>query len=136
MKDSDLRHLRRSDLLALLEELSRENDRLRAELEEANRKLEARDLRISECGSLAEAALVLSGVFEAADKAANTYVELVRTRAEGEGKQSRVTGPGNVRDVSLGVPVNGSYAPVAASGERATNAERDGGAHVGSHFRR
>lgn len=78
MKDSDLRHLRRADLLALLEDLSRENDRLRAELADTKAKLEAKEVRLSECGSLAEAALQLSGVYEAADRAAETYLALVK----------------------------------------------------------
>lgn len=81
MNDRDLRHLRRADLLELLEVLSRENDRLRKELDEANARLEAREADIAECGSLAEAALRLSGVFEAADDAACLYVRLVQGQA-------------------------------------------------------
>lgn len=78
MKESDLRHLRRADLLALLEEVSRQNDSLRKELDEANARLAQQEVRISRCGSLAEAALELSGVYEAADKAAEEYLRLVR----------------------------------------------------------
>lgn len=81
MDDADLRHLRRADLLALLEELSRENDRLRQELEEANSRVAEQEVRISQCGSLAEAALQLSGVFKAADAAARQYVHMVRRQA-------------------------------------------------------
>lgn len=73
MDDKQLRHLSRRDLLALLEELSRENDRLRDELNEANKKLEDRCVALSDCGSMAEAALVLGGVFEAADRATQIY---------------------------------------------------------------
>lgn len=78
MKDSDLRHLRRSDLLALLEELSRENDRLREELAATKEELKSQQVSLSECGSLAEAAMKISGVFEAADRARDTYLELVK----------------------------------------------------------
>lgn len=82
MDDRQLRHLSRRDLLGLLEELSRENDRLRAELAEAQAQLADRRVRLAECGSMAEAALVLGGVFEAADRAADIYRESMRAAAE------------------------------------------------------
>lgn len=81
-QESDLRHLNRRDLLELLEELSAENDRLHEELDEANAKLASRDLELSRCGTLAEASLALSGIFEAADRAARTYVDSVRQAAD------------------------------------------------------
>lgn len=103
-RDRDLRRLKRRDLLELLEELSRENDRLRAELDEANRKLKSRDLALSKCGTLAEASLALSGVFQAADEAARTYVEQVE-RAADEGRLERgpaEPGPASERERAAG----------------------------------
>lgn len=93
MEDRQLRRLSRRDLLGLLEELSRENDRLRAELDKANKKLEDRRVRLAECGSMAEAALVLGGVFEAADRAADIYKESLRTAANSQ-SQGGVRGDG------------------------------------------
>lgn len=80
--DRELRRLSRRDLMGLLEELSRENDRLRAELDEANRRLEDRRAQLDRCGSIAQASLVLGGVFEAADRAAQAYVESVKLRVD------------------------------------------------------
>lgn len=87
MDDKQLRRLSRRDLLGLLEELSRENDRLRAELDEANRKLEDRCVRLQRCGSMAEAALELGGVFEAADRAVDIYRQSVEEAAQSQGQQ-------------------------------------------------
>ncbi len=74
MEDRDIRKLSRGDLLEMLVELSKENDRLKEELAEANKKLENRRISATEAGSLAEASLKLNGVFEAAEKAAQDYL--------------------------------------------------------------
>lgn len=80
--ERELRKLSRADLLELLLAESRENERLRAELDEANRKLASRAIEIENAGSIAEAALRLNGVFEAAERAAQQYLENVRRLAE------------------------------------------------------
>lgn len=48
MAKNDLKHLRRSDLLGLLEDLSRENDRLRAELAKANKTISEINVKLAE----------------------------------------------------------------------------------------
>lgn len=82
MTDRELRKLSRADLLELLLKETQENERLRAELEEANKKLADRTILIEDSGSLAEAALRMNGVFEAADRAVRQYLENVRRMAE------------------------------------------------------
>ena len=82
MTDKELRKLSRMELLELLLAESRENERLRARLKSAEEKLASRVIDIENSGSLAEAALRLNHVFEAADKAARQYVENVRRMAE------------------------------------------------------
>ena len=78
MTDRELRKLSRAELLELLLEESRENERLRAQLQEMNEKLADRAIRIERAGSIAEAALQLNGVFQAAEEAAAQYLENVR----------------------------------------------------------
>ena len=78
MEERDVRKLSRSDLLEMLVEISKENDRLKEELAEANRELENRKIQISQAGSIAEAALGLNGVFDAAQKAADEYVKNIK----------------------------------------------------------
>ena len=77
MTDRELKKLRRVDLLEILVEQSREIERLRAELKEAQEKLESRTLVMEKAGSIAEAALQINKIFEAADAAAKQYLENV-----------------------------------------------------------
>lgn len=78
MTDKELRRLRRSELLELLVDQAQEMEKLRAQLEEAQKALESRELMISQAGTLAEAALRLNQVFEAADQAARDYLDNVK----------------------------------------------------------
>lgn len=80
--DRELRRLSRADLLELLLAEGRENEQLRARLEEAEKKLESREITLQKAGSIAEAALRLNGVFEAAQEAAQQYLENVKRLAE------------------------------------------------------
>ena len=74
MTDKELRKLNRAELLELLVDQAAEMDRLREQLEEARRALEERTILMKKAGSMAEAALELNGVFEAADRAARDYL--------------------------------------------------------------
>lgn len=78
MTDYELKKLNRRELLEILLEQGREIERLQAKLKEAEEKLRDRELRISNAGSLAEASLSLNGVFEAAQAAADQYLENIR----------------------------------------------------------
>ena len=68
MTTRELRRLSRKRLLELLIGQMEENRSLRRQLQERNQAFE-------KTGSLAEAALQLGGVFEAADRAAQIYLE-------------------------------------------------------------
>lgn len=82
MTEKELRHMSRSELLEMLIAQMEENKSLKAQLKEANAALESRQIEIEKSGSLADAALRLSGVFEAADRAARMYLENLRTQEE------------------------------------------------------
>ena len=75
MAEKDLRRLSKTDLLELLIEQGRENLALKQRLEAAEAELAQRRIDIAQSGSIAEAALKLSGVFEAAQKAIDLYRE-------------------------------------------------------------
>ncbi|MCI9274458.1 MAG: DNA repair protein [Clostridiales bacterium] len=83
MTDKELRKLKRGELLEMLLEQSREMQKLKAELEKATGLLEERRLIIDSAGSIAEASLKLNGVFEAAQKAADQYLENVKRLSGG-----------------------------------------------------
>ena len=69
MIQQELKKLSRTDLIEMMLNLSRE-------------KLADRMIKVESAGSLAEAALTLSGVFEAAQNAAEVYLENLRQRSE------------------------------------------------------
>lgn len=75
MTEREMRRLRRVDLLEMLVQLSKENQHLIQELEYVNQKLRNRTIAIETSGSMAEAALKLNGIFEAADAACKQYEE-------------------------------------------------------------
>lgn len=75
MTNKELRRLSRSELLEMLIAQTKENDQLKVRLEQAEIQLRNRRITIDKAGSLAEAALSLNGVFQAADAAAQQYLE-------------------------------------------------------------
>ncbi len=78
MTDKEMRKLSRADLLELLIEQSQEVQQLRTWLKQAEEQLASRHLDICDAGSIAEAALRVNGVFEAAEAAAQQYLENIR----------------------------------------------------------
>ena len=82
MTEKELKKLNRYQLLEMLILQTERAEQLEQELRETRQKLEAHDLRIAELGSIAEASLQLSGIFEAAQRAADMYVEEAKKRAE------------------------------------------------------
>ena len=77
-----LRKLSKLQLLELLAQQERELQALRQELAEKEEALQDRVLQMEEAGSIAEAALRLNDVFEAAQRAADQYLESLRNRTE------------------------------------------------------
>ena len=78
MTEKELRGLSRADLLELLIEQTKKNELLQQQLDEATAKLQSRELTISNAGSIAEASLQLSGIFEAAQTAGEQYLQNIR----------------------------------------------------------
>lgn len=81
MKPKELKRLSRDDLLEMMLSLTKENVQLREENLQLRRQLEDRTIDIRESGSLAEAALKLNGIFEAAQAACEQYTENIRSRS-------------------------------------------------------
>lgn len=72
--ESDIRNYSRIELLEILIKLSEENDELVEENRRLKEALESREIALSEAGNIAEAALGISKVFEAAQAAADAYL--------------------------------------------------------------
>lgn len=77
-----LRKLSKLELLELLAQQERELQTLREELDQKNAELAQRHLLMEQAGSIAEAALRLNGVFEAAQRAADQYLESLQAMAQ------------------------------------------------------
>ena len=75
MTEKELRKLSRVDLLELLLTQTRETERLKQKIHELEEKLEQRQYRLAEVGSLAEAMLEVNNVVAAAQAAADQYLE-------------------------------------------------------------
>lgn len=82
MTDDQLRKLNRSDLLELLIAQGKEMEVLRRQMRQAEEELNCRRICLEEAGSIAEASLRLNGVFQAAQTAADLYLESVRAKCE------------------------------------------------------
>ena len=78
MDTKDLKKLNRKQLLELLLEQTKRVEELEELLRIAQDKMNERILAETEAGSIAEAALRLNGVFEAAQAAADQYVANVK----------------------------------------------------------
>lgn len=76
-----LRKLKRSDLFELLVEQAKEIEELQERVNELEGKLQRREINLSEAGSIAEAALAISKVFDEAQAAANVYLNSVKRLA-------------------------------------------------------
>lgn len=82
MTNKELKKLSRRQLLELMLAQSKRIDILEKELSHARMQLENRRIVAEEAGSIAEAALRLNGIFEAAQEAADQYLESVRHRTD------------------------------------------------------
>lgn len=88
MPNSDLKRLNRAELVEIILQLTKQNEEKQAQLDELNAQLADRTLRIANAGSIAEAALAVNGVFEAAQAAADQYLASVQNvRAETDADQ-------------------------------------------------
>ena len=74
----DIRRLSRTELLEMLIAQTKEYDAMAEKLREAEEKLERKTLDMKKAGSIAEASLQINGVFEAAQRAADQYLENIR----------------------------------------------------------
>ncbi len=93
MNDRDLKNMNRQELLELILAQSRRIQQLEQALSDAEERAQSREIRLANCGSIAEAALSLSGFFEAADRAARLYIENV--------KQHSADAPENSKDLVI-----------------------------------
>ncbi len=83
MMEVELRKLKRVELVEMLLEQRKENERLKSRVEELEQELASRQIKLAEAGNIAQAALELNEVFAAAQAAADQYLENIKRLAGG-----------------------------------------------------
>lgn len=82
MTDKELKRLGRAELIEIIFEQQKRCEEYTAIIDKLKKEQEKKDLCISESGSIAEAAIRLNGVFEAAQAAADQYLSSVRAASQ------------------------------------------------------
>lgn len=98
MTDKELRHLSRVELIDIIYELQKQVNEKDMQIKKLQDTIDDRMIRISNAGSIAEAAVSISGVFEAAQAAADQYLvsvkeateDMEQTLAEAETKRQEI----------------------------------------------
>ncbi|MBQ6492584.1 MAG: hypothetical protein IJI92_01780 [Erysipelotrichaceae bacterium] len=111
MKDKSLSKLSRIELLNILYEQQKRIEELEKENSELNQKLEDKQLKLKNIGSIADASLSLTKIFEEAQRAADLYLYNVKKIA-GEGKVQQYAATGRKQPVMNNIPVNRPTGPV------------------------
>ena len=82
MTEKELKKLNRYQLLELLIMQTTRADQLQKQLEEVQNKLNSREMDLASVGSIAEASLQLSGIFNAAQDSCQCYMDNIRLLSE------------------------------------------------------
>lgn len=82
MTDKEFKRLSRSQLIEIIYQLQLKQEELTAENDRLSQALEDKRIRVNEAGSIAEAALAIHHVMQAAQDAAAHYQEEMRLRAD------------------------------------------------------
>lgn len=90
MTEKEMKKLSRTDLLRMLIDQGEEMEALKEELEKAKAEISEREIKLTEAGSIAEAALKINGVFEAAQAASQQYLENVKHLSERQDALARI----------------------------------------------
>lgn len=75
-------NLSKNEMMMVMHDQEQEIEKLKSQVEELQAKLDGYEIKVSECGSLAEAAAKVSGLFEAAQLTVDTYLENMKKRDE------------------------------------------------------
>lgn len=77
MADKELRKMSRIELIEIIYSFLQKEEELKQEIERLHAELDERTIQIEKAGSIAEASLQLNHIFEAAQQAADQYLQSV-----------------------------------------------------------
>lgn len=75
-------NLSKNEMMMVMHDQEQEIEKLKSQVEELQAKLDGYEIKVSESGSLAEAAAKVSGLFEAAQLTVDTYLKNMKKRDE------------------------------------------------------
>ena len=75
-------NLSKNEMIMVMHDQEQEIEKLKSQVDELQAKLNGYEIKVSESGSLAEAAAKVSGLFEAAQLTVATYLENMKRRDE------------------------------------------------------
>ena len=87
MTDKELQKMKRIELLEMLVEQSKQVEDLQKQVNKLEKELKSREIMMDQAGNIAEASLMLNGVFDAAQAAAQQYLENIQNLS---GRQQKV----------------------------------------------
>lgn len=82
MTEKELKKLNRYQLLELLVMQTERADKLQQKVQELEKQLEEREFNLSKLGSIADAAVQISGVLESSQRAADLYLNSAKKQAD------------------------------------------------------
>ena len=75
-------NLSKNEMMIVMHDQEQEIEKLKSQVAELQAKLDGYEIKVSESGNLAEAAAKVSGLFEAAQRTVDTYLENMKRRDE------------------------------------------------------
>ena len=75
-------NLSKNEMMLVMHDQEQEIETLKSQVAELQAKLDGYEIKVSESGNLAEAAAKVSGLFEAAQRTVDTYLENMKRRDE------------------------------------------------------
>ena len=84
MTDKEFKRLSRSQLIEIIYQLQLKQDELTADNEQLSKALADKRLRVRKAGNIAEAAMEIHNVMQAAQDAAEHYLEEIQLRVDDE----------------------------------------------------
>lgn len=75
-------NLSKNEMMMVMHDQEQEIEKLKSQVAELQSKLDGYEIKVSESGNLAEAAAKVSGLFEAAQRTVETYLENMKRRDE------------------------------------------------------
>lgn len=125
MTDKELKRLGRAELIDIIFELQKRCDEYDVKVDMLKKNLEKKELCISNAGSIAEAAIQVNGVFEAAQAAADQYLKSIQ--AANKNMEARIAETEQQKASMLATAKEQADGIVAAAERKAQQVEKEAG---------